>query len=183
MRITPRRSTGPRAWWIEVAVSLAAIGTVQGLVMLGVTLIEGPGRDGGDPGLESTLVLERAPGSTDTSQRIEPLTVTLEGEVSGLYPGATIELELEVHNPAQVDVHLDRLTVTVGTPDRDGCPASALMVGTAAGIGGGSAALDLVIGPSGGAVLTVPIIMIPGAPSACQGATFPLTYLAQGTLP
>jgi hypothetical protein len=185
MRLTPRRVTGQRAWWLDVVVSLVAVGTVQGLVMLGVALFEDPDRTdgGGGPGFESALVLERAPGRTDPSQRVGALTVTLGGEVSELYPGASVELELEVRNPAQVDIHLDLLTVTVGIPDRDGCPASALLVGTTAGVGGGSAALDLVLGPSDGAILTIPITMITGAPSACQGATFPLAYRAQGSLP
>jgi len=185
MRLTPRRANGQRAWWLDVAVSLAAVGIVQGLVMLGIMMIEGPERNTGsaESGFGSALVLERAPGSSGPSLRIEPLTVTLGGEVSGLYPGVSVELELEVRNPAQVDIHLDLLTVTVGAPDRDGCPASALLIGAAAGVGGGSTALDLVLGPSGGAILSVPVTMSTGAPSDCQGATFPLTYRAQGSLP
>jgi hypothetical protein len=131
MPLLPRRATGPRAWWLDVAVSLAAVGTAQALVMLGIDVLDG-GRDArGGPGSEAALVLERAPGSGAAGDLLEPLGVTLEGSVSGLYPGARIELTLEVRNPSQVALRLDELVIAVGTPDRDGCTAEAILVGDA----------------------------------------------------
>ena len=184
MPLLPRRVTGPRAWWLDVVVSLAAVGTAQALVFSGDTMLDRIGRGSGGPGFEAALVLERAPGGANGSTvELAPVSVLLEGAVTGLYPGAEAELELQVRNGSGVDVQLERLTITVGTPDRDGCPADAITVGTSASPGAGSTTVDVRLAPESIATLRVPVAMVAGAPSECQGATFPLLYLAEGTLP
>jgi hypothetical protein len=183
MRILPRRVTGPRAWWLDVVVSLAAVGTAQVLVLNGDALLDRLGQGSDRPSFEAALVLERAPGGNNGNDGLEPLTVVLDGTVTGLYPGVELDLTLQVLNPTQVDVQLDRLTITVGTPDRVGCPPDAILVGDLASPGAGSTGIDLLLGPLGAATLAVPVAMATGAPSACQGATFPLAYVAEGTLP
>jgi hypothetical protein len=184
MRLLPRRATGPRAWWLDVVVSVAAVGTAQALVLGGDTLLERLGRGSGGPGFEAALVLERAPGgSSGTTTELAPLSLLLDGAVTGLYPGAGADLELQVRNGSGVDVRLERLTITVGTPDREGCPADAILVGTPASPGAGSTDIDVRLAPESIATLNVPVSMVVGAPSACQGATFPLLYLTEGTLP
>jgi hypothetical protein len=183
MPFLPRRATGPRAWWLDVAVSVAALGAAQAIVLGGDTLLERLGRGGEGNGFDSALVLERVPGDGSGPDALAPLAVTLDGTVAGLYPGAVIELALEVRNPVAVDVQLDRVTITVGTPDREGCPADAVLIGTAGTPGSGSEPLDLRLVPDASAVLAVPVAMATDAPSACQGATFPLAYATEGTLP
>jgi len=183
MPFLPRRATGQRAWGLDVVVSVAALGTAQAIVLGGDALLDRLGRSTDATGFEAALVLERAPGNGSGADALAPLAVTLDGTVTGLYPGAAIELALQIHNPIAVDVQLDRVTVTVGTPDRDGCPAGAVLIGSAATPGEGSEPLDLRIAPDGSAILAVPVAMAGDAPSACQGATFPLTYATEGTLP
>jgi hypothetical protein len=183
MPFLTRRATGPRAWWLDVVVSMAALGTAQALVFGGDTLLGIVGRGPNGPGFESALVLERAPGASTGTSDIAPLSVMLDGTITGLYPGAQVDLTLQIRNPSQVDIQLDRLTITVGTPNRDGCPANAILVGAPASAGEGSTGLNMRLAPQGEATLTVPVSMAVGAPSACQGATFPLVYAAEGTLP
>jgi len=184
MALLPRRATGPRAWWLDVAVSLAALGTAQVIVLSGDTLLARIGQGPGGPGLDAALVLEWAPGtSSGTSTELPPLSLMLDGAVTGLYPGAAADLEVQVRNGSEVDVQLERLTVLVGTPDREGCPSDAILVGTPATPREGSTGLDVRLAPEAFATLSVPVAMAVSAPSACQGATFPLRYLTEGTLP
>jgi hypothetical protein len=182
MPFLPRRATGPRAWWLDVVVSVAALGTAQVIFLGGDALLERIGRGPGTTGFEATLMLERVPGSGGP-EALAALAVTLDGSVAGLYPGAAVELALQVRNPVTVDVLLDRVTITVGAPDRDGCPADAILIGSAATPGSGSEPLDLHLAPEGSAVLAVPVAMAVDAPGACQGATFPLAFATEGTLP
>ncbi len=184
MPILPRRTTGQRAWWIDVAVSVAAIGTAQAIVIGGDTLLDALGRrPAPTTGFEAALVLERARGDAgDMLLSLEPLALSLEGSISGLYPGAAGELPLVVTNPTQVVVSLERLTITVGGSDRPGCPAEAIVVGSPATRGSGSTDLALRIAPDGAVAVSVPVGMASGAPEACQGATFQLRYLAEGVL-
>jgi hypothetical protein len=183
MPLLPRRATGQRAWWLDVAVSIAALGTAQALVVLGVTVLDSGRGDTNGLGSEAALVLELAPGGSGPGDLLEPLGVTLEGSVSGLYPGARVELTLAVRNPSQVELRLDELLIAVGAPDRDGCTADAILVGGALTSGAGKVDLATTIPPDGATTLRVPVGMDRDAPSACQGATFPLSYLAAGTLP
>jgi hypothetical protein len=183
MRFLPHRTTGQRAWWSDVAVGIAIIGTAQAIFLGAEWRLDAFDRRGEGPGREVALVLERGPLTTSAAAVAQPLAVTLAGSVAGLYPGAQVDLPLRVSNPAGVTIDLDRLTITVGTPDREGCPATALTVGAPATLGSGTTTIAQRLAPDTAADLLVPVGMVVGAPSACQGATFPLSFLAEGTLP
>lgn len=181
----PRRTAGPRAWWSDVAVSIAALGTAQAIVLGGDSLLDVLGRRPAQaPAFESALVLERAPGSDGGGiSGVEPLTVVLDGQVDGLYPGASGSLPLMVGNPTTVTMRIERLTIGVGTPDRDGCPAEAILVGTPLERGSGTVDVALALPPAVLHEFSVPVAMATDAPESCQGATFPLRYVAEGVLP
>jgi hypothetical protein len=177
-----RRASGHRAWWIDVAVSIAAVGTAQAIVLGGDELLQLVGFTGPDvAAFESALVLERVPG-TGTPD-VEPPAVSVDGTVSGLYPGAEVDLAVHIRNLSQLAVRLHQLTITVGTPDREGCPVDAILVGDFATPFVGAIELDVLVAPDGTATVLVPISMTADAPSECQGATFPLAYLTAGILP
>ena len=180
----PRPFTGQNAWWVDALASLLALGVAQGVVIGATTLIDG-GRGGASDrptAADTALVLER-PTGTDATLGLTPLTVTLEGSVEGLYPGAEVALPLQVRNPTDVTLRLDMLEVRAGSPDLEGCPADALLVGPDRSPGGASLELTLELGPGTEGVLAVPVTMATDADSACQGAVFPLDYTAQGALP
>ena len=180
----PRPFTGQNAWWVDALASLLALGVAQGVVIGATTVIDG-GRGGANDrptAADTALVLER-PTGTDATLGLTPLTVALEGSVEGLYPGASVALPLEVHNPTEATLRLDVLGVRVGQPDRDGCPASALLVGPDRIPGGTDLLIALVLEPGDEETVAVAITMATDADSACQGAAFPLDYFAQGELP
>lgn len=180
----PRPFTGQNAWWVDALASLMAIGVAQGVVIGATTLIDG-GRGGASDrptAADTALVLER-PSGAEALLGLAPLAVTLEGSVEGLYPGASVGLPLEIRNPTNATLRLDILGVRVGQPDRDGCPASALLVGSDRIPGGTDILVALVLVPGENETLAVPVSMATDADSACQGAIFPLAYSAQGELP
>jgi len=182
-RIT-RPFTGQNAWWVDALASLLALAVAQGVVIGATTFMDG-GRGGASDrptAADTALVLER-PSGLDAGAGVAPLTVTLEGSVEGLYPGASIGLPLEVRNPTETTLRLDVLEVRVGQPDRDGCPADALLIGPDRIPGGTSLDVSLLLAPGVDELLAIPVTMASDAASACQGATFPLDYSAQGVLP
>lgn len=176
--------TGRNAWWMDAVASVLALAVAQGVVIGATTLMDADrgGADGRPTTVDATLVLERPSGADPTSE-LAPLAVTLEGSVQGLYPGAEVALPLQVRNPTEVTLRLDMLEVRVGSPDLEGCPADALLVGPDRSPGGASLELTLELGPGTEGVLAVPVTMATDADSACQGAVFPLDYTAQGALP
>jgi len=180
----PRPFTGQNAWWVDALASLLALGVAQGVVIGATTVLDGGrgGVEGRPTAADTALVLQR-PAGADATTSVAPLTVTLEGSVAGLYPGASIGLPIEVRNPTETTLRMDILEVRVGQPDRDGCPASALLVGPDRIPGGTSIDVALLLEPGGDRTVAVAVTMAKDADSACQGATFPLDYFAQGVLP
>ena len=89
------------------------------------------------------------------------------GHVTGLRPGGTKALNLTVRNPNSVAIRVTSLTVGAAQA-APGCSASRLELPAWAG--------SLPIPKRGTASLTVHVQLKPGAPDACQGATWPLTY-------
>lgn len=89
------------------------------------------------------------------------------GDVAGLTPGVTRTLSLRLSNPNHDAISVEAIVVTVGD-SATGCSGATLRVGPLTGP---------VLVPGGGeAAASVPVTMAASAPSACQGATFPLTY-------
>jgi hypothetical protein len=91
----------------------------------------------------------------------------ISGKLKGLYPGAKRGLVLVVHNPQTFAIVVTSITTTIASPSA-GCQASNLVVGAFSG--------QLTVAAGGSAKASVPVLMQHGAPDACQGAVFPLTY-------
>ena len=94
----------------------------------------------------------------------------LGGSVSGLYPGASLPLKVKVTNHEQFAIVVTSITTTVHDASAS-CVAHYLTVGEFVG--------RLVVPASGSAAVHVPVHLSHAAGNACQGATFPLTYLGQ----
>jgi hypothetical protein len=181
----PRPFTGQNAWWVDALASILALGVAQGVVVGATAFINGGSRGGASDrptAADTALVLQR-PGGSDGVTGFTPLTVSLEGSVEGLYPGASVGLPIEVRNPTEATLRLDVLEVRVGQPDREGCPASALLIGPDRIPGGTDLPVSLMIEPGTDETVSVAVTMATDADSACQGAVFPLDYFAQGELP
>jgi hypothetical protein len=98
--------------------------------------------------------------------------IVVTGNVSGLYPGSSRRLPLAVRNLLSQRVVLRWLSVTVGQPSA-GCPARTLR--------GGRYPVRLTIPARATRTISVALRMAPGAPAACRGARFPLTYQVSTT--
>ncbi len=95
----------------------------------------------------------------------------ISGQVGGLYPGANRPLVLTLFNPNKASITVTSITTAVGDAS-SACPGTFLRVAPFSG--------SLVVGPNQSASTTVTAIMLQGAPDACQGAVFPLTFSGQG---
>ena len=89
------------------------------------------------------------------------------GRVEGLRPGATRPLALTVENPNSVPIRVTSITVAAGAAG-PGCPGSSLVLPRWTG--------SLAVPKRGTASLSVDVRLLGGAPDACQGAVWPLTY-------
>jgi hypothetical protein len=96
---------------------------------------------------------------------------TLGASVDGLYPNANLEAPVTVHNPLDYPIAVHAAEVVVGDASAE-CPASNLVAGSFAG--------DVVIAAGGTAAIPIRLQMVSSAPNACQGVTFPLTFVASG---
>ena len=97
----------------------------------------------------------------------EPIEIA--GEVDGLYPGASATLQAEVANPHPFPIEVTSFDVAVSDASAL-CPASALEIG--------SAGTGVVIDPGETGLVPIEVEMARSAPESCQGATWPLSYVA-----
>lgn len=184
---TLRRSARLAAWRADAVLVLLVLAAA--LIAAHVAfrvLLPDTDPEGGDGGTErgSTGHLELGP------TELSPLQMTLEGRVAGLYPGAVVDLPVEVRNPAQAEIMVTSLAVEVGEPGprsapevAGACGPDSLTVGSSAAPGGGDVAVRVPVPIGGSATIAVPVALRADAPSACQGVSFPLTYRAEGYLP
>ena len=173
---------GRHAWWVDVLASVLALGAAQVAVLGIVSFIDGDRVNGSLDGIDTVAVFGTTIDSSDLSE-LPPLSIALSGEVSGLYPGAVVDLAMAMTNPTTLEVLVDTVDVTVGQPDQTGCPAEALLIGNAQTAGQGSIPVGTLIGPDGTTEVSIRLTLSDTAPSACQGAVFPLTYQSAGWLP
>jgi len=115
-------------------------------------------------------------GGTGNGQR----TFTISGSLSGVYPGAgypvgmtgaPLYVYLTVDNPNNQAIQVTSLTLAVGGASSR-CGAANLSPSRE------TVSFSVVVPKNstvGGHAFPMPISMVPGAPDACQGATFPLT--------
>ena len=97
---------------------------------------------------------------------------TINGSVTGLYPGAHKVLPLSVNNPNAYALAITSISVTAGNSDHAGCGA--------ANIGATSFSGSVVVPANSVGVINVFVDMIASPANVCQGATFPLTYTGAG---
>jgi hypothetical protein len=97
----------------------------------------------------------------------EPIEIT--GEIEGLFPGGEATLQTEVANPHPFPIEVTVYDVVIGDASPS-CPASVLDIGPA------TTGVVIPAGETG--VVPVPVQMSETAPESCQGAIWPLTYLA-----
>lgn len=119
----------------------------------------------------ATLVGFGGSGVTHASPRP---AFTIDGDVDGLYPGASSQLQLSVTNNEPFAIVVVSIMTSVSDATST-CPASNLAVGSFIGH------LSLRAGEQ--AVTTVAAVLRHGAPDACQGATFPLQYTGSARRP
>jgi hypothetical protein len=96
--------------------------------------------------------------------------VRLGGHATGLYPGGTRPLRVRLENPAPWPVSVQSVQVLADDASRR-CGAENVSVGSYRG--------DLRIPARRRRFVLLRISMRRGAASACQGATFPLSYRAR----
>ena len=91
----------------------------------------------------------------------------LTGQVENLRPGAAQPMVVTVRNPNNSPIRVTSVALHA-TAASATCPASSLDLPTWTG--------SLLVAKRGTATVTVDVGLKPGAPSACQGATWPVTY-------
>jgi hypothetical protein len=175
-----------RALRASVLALLAALG------VLTVMLLEGsagpPGSAGHQgparPGVSQGALLGDGdsfpePTSTGTTPGAAQITLghasfRIAGSVAGLYPGFTKVLVLTVTNPQFFRIVVTSITTTVKGASST-CLASNLSVKAFSG--------QLSVPGRGSAKVSVPASLALGAPDACIGATFPLSFHGVGRVP
>jgi hypothetical protein len=97
-------------------------------------------------------------------------SMKISGHVSGMYPGRVALVRVRVKNPGHVAVVVKQVSATVGDAGA-GCDSTYLSVK--------SSRKKLRIAPGRRVKLTLQATMLPDAPDACQGLTFPLAFHAK----
>lgn len=115
-----------------------------------------------------------APAACGSSPSGTAPAFTISGDVSGLYPGASLPLHLTVLNRERFPIVVTSITTSVSD-------AGALCAGSNLSVTSFNGTLTL---PAGGVnAVTVSATMLPSAPDACQGHVFPLQYRGAATRP
>jgi hypothetical protein len=136
------------------------IGSAAALAVLALVL--GPLDRGPSTTAQIAFASDQGPGSA----------FSVAGSVQGLYPGISTHLDLRITNRMAFAIQIDTIAISVGAAGSN-CPASALSVTNFSG--------SRIVAGHASAVQPVPISMSHAASDACQGAVFPLTYLATAT--
>lgn len=147
---------------IKTTAALAATTVVAGVSVAMIRHATDPG-----PGVAQVRVLANTRTKPDPQPPSKAFTIN--GNVTGLYPGATVPLVLNLANPESQAIVVHTLQVTV-TKAPAGCATSMVTV----------APFGAAISVPARAARTraVNVTMSPAAGSACMG-TFELTYSGQ----
>ena len=123
--------------------------------------------------LTVTAVWAFAPGPSQKVPEHPNQHLRITGHVNQLYPGKTSKLVLHVRNPMAFSVKVTRLTVRVGmgTGPHGQCAAQTLRVHPWTG--------HRRIPTHASRKLRLPVKMRHGAPNACIGTKYLLTYYAK----
>ncbi|MEX2533351.1 MAG: hypothetical protein WD360_05255 [Nitriliruptoraceae bacterium] len=172
---------GRHAWWVDVLASVLALVAAQAVVLTVVTVIDNRQGDVSLDPIDAVAVFGATIDSSDLSE-LPALSIALQGEVSGLYPGAVVDLALSMTNPTRLEVLVDTVDVTVGQPDSLGCPTEALLIGDARSTARASIPVNVLLEAEATTEVAIRLALSSTAPQACQGAVFPLTYRSAGWL-
>ncbi|HLN16525.1 MAG TPA: hypothetical protein VK277_07240 [Acidimicrobiales bacterium] len=116
------------------------------------------------------------PVNAAPSNGVHPVRVSdafvIQGNVSGLFPGADIPVQLMVTNLESFPIVVTSIRTHVSALS-PGCRGSNLKLSVFAG--------QLPVGGNGTATTTVSATMPRSAPNSCQGATFVLQYRGRAT--
>lgn len=164
-RTTARRPGGPVLWFLTTASLLAAgiLGSVGLSAQANGALLVGSGSSGGHatPASGTTFTVP------DAGLGAVALPFSIAGTVGGLFPGASLPLQLTVSNPNDVAITVRSITTTVtaGSPH---CAATRVKVTRFTG--------QLRVGAAKTARATVHVTLAHAAPNSCQGARFVFSY-------
>lgn len=152
---------------------LVALCAVLGAGVVGVAAFVVVGGSGGSADIMLNGVGAAAVGETTAAAPIAAAAgrFGIAGHASGLYPGASVPLELMITNPEPYDIVVTSITTTVGTPSA-GCPGSLLTVTAFAG--------NQTVPAHASRHVTVTVSLAHAATNACQGVTFAFHYAGIG---
>jgi hypothetical protein len=139
------------------------IGTAAKIAM--ILMMLGAGVAFAVAGERSPMPAPASPDGTAATARRPAVRVT--GRARGLYPGKTGKVRVNVRNLDPFAIRVLRVSARVGDA-APGCPRSVLNVR--------ALRTRLRIRPGGRIKTWLTIKMLPTAPDACQGATFPITF-------
>lgn len=107
----------------------------------------------------------------DPGPSVSPRTFTIVGDVDGLYPGAETAMVVTVTNDAAQPLLVSRVRASVDDAS-SACPGTVVEVDP----------FDGAVTVPARSTSEVPLTfrMLPSAPDACRGATFPVTYTGEG---
>ncbi len=144
-----------------------------GAALVHAAVSERAGEGAGDPLVKSSRQNgEWRPTGSGQPQRARKLELT--GHVSGLYPGGTGSLAIQVSNPRATTVIVTSVQVRVRNAG-PGCAARNLRIP--------GQRLRLAVAPHASSRTRLQVSMIADAPGACQGARFPLRFRAKAKAP
>ncbi|HEY7136164.1 MAG TPA: hypothetical protein VIB48_13965 [Acidimicrobiia bacterium] len=158
--------------------ALVLLGTAAGVT---TAFVVGDGGHHDDPAAE-VRVGRPSPSHghpTPTTRHTTPTThppappahaFTLTGDVAGLFPGGTRNLQVRITNPTNTAMRVTTVTVTVHDASV-ACRAPNLVADSYTG--------KAYVGRHGATSVTIPVRMVRTAPNACQNATFPLVFRAE----
>jgi hypothetical protein len=107
-----------------------------------------------------------------------PKSFGLSGTITGLYPGATLNLPVLVTNQNNQDIKVNQIQISVIGTDKSGCAPSASNLIPTNYTGPG-----FNVPRNSSQTIQLPITMPHGAANACQGATFTLKYTGKAVKP
>ena len=142
------------------AVLPATVGVIGAAGLLAAVAV------GAAPERRTTEVLGGGSNRPVDPRGVEMRTFSIEGDVDGLYPGATRPLVLTIRNPHPFAIRVTELDVTVA--DEGACSNQLVDVG----------ALPAPVVVQRGASTTtgLDVSLDPDAPDACKNVHFDLTY-------
>ncbi len=130
------------------------------------------------PGVEADAAI-RGSGTSLTGMTPKPIdsarryarAFRISGNVQGLYPGASLPLDLVISNKLSKSIVVTSVNTTV-TSTSHSCPATDVVVASYVG--------QLNVAAHRSATVNVNVVMAHSAPNSCQGAKFAFAYHGLG---